>query len=247
MIATSHRAALNEPMLAPDAERAAICAWQDHRDPRALELLLRSHARQAWSQAARWSDTPSQLEDLVAEGMIGLMRAADRFDRALEVRFSTYAAWSVMTCVTAAIARVKTVIDIPARTYIDARMGRLTGEEADLARLVLQEPIALDTPTSDGAPTPSERLASLELTPEERVTANSSAAALARLLNAAMEELSEEERVIITRHKLQGEDRDAIAADLGITRARLRQLEGHALTVLQRRLIALGFTRAMLQ
>ena len=84
MIATSHRAALNEPMLAPEVERAAICAWQDDRDPHALELLLRSHARQAWAQAARWSDNPSQIEDLVAEGMIGLMRAADRFDRALD-------------------------------------------------------------------------------------------------------------------------------------------------------------------
>ena len=78
----SRDAALSAPMLDIDEERSAIRLWQDHRDRRALETLVRAHARLAWSVARRWTDNPAHLEDLVAAGMIGLVRAAERFEQA---------------------------------------------------------------------------------------------------------------------------------------------------------------------
>ena len=71
MMPNSIRAAAQEPLLEFDQERDAIRRWQMNDDREALELLLRSHARQAWSMAARWTDNPSHLEDLAAEGIIG--------------------------------------------------------------------------------------------------------------------------------------------------------------------------------
>ena len=132
----TYLAAMKEPLLAVEQEREALRKWQEDRDRNALELLLRSHARQAWSQASRWTDNPVHLEDLVAEGMIGLMRAADNFNRDMDVRFATYSSWWVMTSISTALSRVKTVIDIPPRAYIDARMGRLKGEDGGLPSTV---------------------------------------------------------------------------------------------------------------
>ena len=106
MMSMSYQAAMREPLLELQQERGALAGWQDRGDRAALELLLRSHARQAWSQAARYTDNPVHLEDLAAEGMIGLMRAATNFDRAQEVRFSTYSAWWVMNGVSSALARM---------------------------------------------------------------------------------------------------------------------------------------------
>ncbi len=111
----SRDAALSAPMLDIDEEKSAIRLWQDHGDRRALEILIRSHARLAWSVARRWTDNPAHLEDLVAAGMIGLVRAAERFDRTRDVRFATYSVWWIRNEVTDALPRVRGVVDVPLR------------------------------------------------------------------------------------------------------------------------------------
>lgn len=246
-MAITYAEALNEPLLGLEQEREAVRRWQEDGDRKALELLLRSHARQAYAQARRWTDNPVHLEDLVAEGMIGLMRAADLFDRAREVRFSTYAAWWVMTCISGAIGRVKTVIDIPARTYLDARMGRLDGPEGDLARMAMQDFVALEPRAGDedGSAT---QIPSPDMTPEEMAAAASTTTALERLLRDALQGLTPQEREVITRRKLQPvPDRlEDLATEMGMTRSRLRQIEARALGRLRDRLIETGFSRTML-
>lgn len=243
----TYRDARNEPLLAVEQEREAIRKWQDEGDRRSLELLVRSHARQAYAQAIRWTDNPVHLEDLAAEGMIGLMRAADKFDRSQDVRFSTYAAWWVMTHISAALVRVKSVIDMPSRTYRDARMGRLHGEDAHRAQMAIEGAIALEAPTGDGG-LAAEGLCSPDLTPEEVATAASSATALARMIHEALGELSPQEREIILRRKLQPvpDSLDDLATEMGMGRDRLRQVETRAMNRLRRSLIAKGFSREML-
>ena len=137
MMFITRQAAMSEPMLSVAQERDAVRNWQERGDRDALELLIRSHARQVYAQAARWTDNPSHREDLVAEGMIGLMRAADNFDLAQGVRFSTYASWWVLNGVSAALVRIKTVIDIPVRTYLDASGGRLGSEDQEIAQMAI--------------------------------------------------------------------------------------------------------------
>ena len=244
----TYAAAMNEPLLAVEQEREALRRWQENGDRNALELLLRSHARQAWSQASRWTDNPVHLEDLAAEGMIGLMRAADNFNRELDVRFSTYSSWWVMTSISTALSRVKTVIDIPPRAYIDARMGRLTGEEGAQAQMAVHGQVALDAPPGDEGLPPTDRLPSADPTPEETAAARSSQDLMKRMLQEALESLAPEEAQIIRRRKLKSTPDSVaeVAADLGMPRNRLRQVENRALMRLRRQLLEAGFQLALL-
>ncbi len=169
MMSMSYQAAMREPMLEAEQERDAICSWQDRGDRKALELLLRSHARQAWSQASRYTDNPVHLEDLAAEGMIGLLRAADNFDRAQPVRFSTYASWWVMNGVSGALARIKAVIDIPTRTYLDAQFGKLSDDERARVRMAAQGTVTIDVAKDEDDSGGFDTLVSEELGPEDIV------------------------------------------------------------------------------
>ncbi len=240
------QAAMREPLLTVDTERDAIRRWQDEGDRRALELLLRSHARQAWSQALRFADNPVDLDDLVAEGMIGLMRAADNFDLKLNLRFSTYAAYWVMNGVFSALARIGTVIDMPVRTYLDARMGRLSGEDGGLSLLATQGTVPLDA--GGEGQSLSERLPCSSLTPAEAAEIRSAQALLERLLTQALASLDPTEKAIILRRRLAAEPEtaEAVAADLGLSVQSLKQRETRALTRLRRDLLARGFSRALL-
>ncbi|WP_212522751.1 sigma-70 family RNA polymerase sigma factor [Actibacterium sp. MT2.3-13A] len=244
----TYLAAMREPLLPVEQERDALRRWQEDGDRNALELLLRSHARQAWSQASRWTNNPVHLEDLAAEGMIGLMRAADNFNRALDVRFSTYSSWWVMTSISTALTRVKTVIDIPPRAYIDARMGRLIGEEAAQAQMAIHGQVALDAPLGEDGIPAADRLPSPDLTPEEAVVARSSQGLLERMLHEALDALDPVEAEIIRRRKLKTmpDHVAVVATDLGMPRERLRQVENRALMRLRRQLLESGFHLALL-
>jgi len=66
---------------------------QDTGDPEALSSLLVSHVRLVLSIAQKYTRHGLPIDDLVAEGNLGLVEAARRFDRSRGTRFSTYAAW----------------------------------------------------------------------------------------------------------------------------------------------------------
>ncbi len=247
MMSMTYQAAMREPFLDVEQERSAICSWQDSGDRKALEVLLRSHARQAWSQAARFTDNPVHLEDLAAEGMLGLIKAADCFDRKQEVRFSTYAAWWVMNGISSALSRIKAVIDIPARTFLDAHSGRLPEEERALIRLATQGMVALDGGDDDEDQRPRDILVSAELGPEDLVSQQSERAMLTRLLADALAPMTPEEAEVI-RRRLQPDPEPfgSIARDLGVSQDRLRQVEKRAMLRLRRNLIDRGFSRNVL-
>lgn len=248
MLSMSYRAAMREPLLDVDQERWAIRQWQDAGDRGALELLLRSHARQAWSQAARYTDNPVHLEDLAAEGIIGLMRAADNFDRAQNVRFSTYAGWWVMNGISSSLARIKAVIDIPTRTFLDAQLGKLPEAERLLVRMAVAGTVPIDGAPGDERPEGHDILVSDDIGPEDAVLEQSQLNALSRMLDAAMSAMCHEEVEMIRRRKLKPvpDDLDRIALDLGITEARARQVEKRAILHLRRNLIDGGFSRSVL-
>lgn len=242
------KAAMSEPLLGPEQERDAIRRWQADGDRDALEILIRSHARQAWSQATRWTDNPIHLEDLVAEGIIGLMRAADNFDLEQEVRFATYAGWWVMNGISSALARTKSVIDVPARAIVAMRSGAMSDEDSAIVKMAVQGIVALDAPVGDGSVSAMDILVSTELTPEEQATAESLHAIQRRLLDEALAGLNSEEAEVIRRRRLQPvpDSLEEAADAMCITRDRLRQVEKRAMLRLRRVLLEAGFSRAML-
>lgn len=246
MMASMLQAAFSEPLLTVETERDAIRRWQDEGDRNALDLLVRSHARQVWSQARRFSSNPVDLDDLVAEGTVGLMRAADSFDRELNLRFSTYAAYWVMNGVFSALSRISTVIDMPVRTFRDARMGRLDDTDMGLSFLATQSVLPLDA-EGEGLPL-SERIPCHSITPAEMTELNSAQSFLSQLLGDAIAALDSTDQEIIRRRKLAAEPEcvEKVAQDLGMSTQRLKQSETRALNRLRRNLLAHGFSRAML-
>ena len=81
------------PMLTPEREREIATAWRDHGDRAALDELVGSHLRLVVKIARGFAGYGLPLADLVAEGNVGLMQAAEKFEPERGFRFATYAMW----------------------------------------------------------------------------------------------------------------------------------------------------------
>jgi RNA polymerase sigma-32 factor len=86
-------------MLAPEREQQLARAWRDHQDPAALKQLVGSHLRLAIKIARGYSGYGLPLADLIAEGNVGLMQAAQKFDPDRGFRFATYAMWWIRAAI----------------------------------------------------------------------------------------------------------------------------------------------------
>ena len=84
---------MRAPILSRDHEVGLARKWRDHRDDRALHELVTAYTRLVISMAGRFRHYGLPMGDLIQEGNVGLMQAAERFDCTRDVRFSTYAAW----------------------------------------------------------------------------------------------------------------------------------------------------------
>jgi RNA polymerase sigma-32 factor len=83
----------NAPYLSREVELDLARRWRDRRDERALHQLVVSYWRLVHSMARRFRRYRLPFEDLVQEGLVGLLLAAERFEPERNVRFSTYAVW----------------------------------------------------------------------------------------------------------------------------------------------------------
>lgn len=87
------RSSMAEPILEKDHELDLARRWRDKGDEKALHELVRSYTRLVVSAASRFRNYGLPMGDLIQEGNIGLMQAANRFEPEREIRFSTYASW----------------------------------------------------------------------------------------------------------------------------------------------------------
>lgn len=93
------RASMNAPMLEREHELTLARKWKNKRDERALHELIKSYTRLVVSIASRFRNYGLPMGDLIQEGNVGLMQAAERFDPEREVRFSTYASWWIRAAI----------------------------------------------------------------------------------------------------------------------------------------------------
>jgi RNA polymerase sigma-32 factor len=87
------------PMLSPEREQTLARAWRDEGDRDALEQLVGSHLRLVVKIARGFAGYGLPLADLVAEGNVGLMQAAEKFDPTRGFRFATYAMWWIRAAI----------------------------------------------------------------------------------------------------------------------------------------------------
>ena len=89
LIELSKKAAILEK----DEEFRLINDWRDNKTPRSLQKILNSYLRLAVSYARKYSSYGLPLDDLIHEGVLGIMHALEKFDTSRDFRLSTYASW----------------------------------------------------------------------------------------------------------------------------------------------------------
>jgi RNA polymerase sigma-32 factor len=100
------------PVLSPEQEQSLATAWRERGDRAALEHLIGSHVRLVVKMARGFSGYGEPLTDLVAEGNVGLMQAAERFDPERGIRFATYATWWVRAAMQQHVLRFRSPVTI---------------------------------------------------------------------------------------------------------------------------------------
>lgn len=93
------RNSMNEPILERDHELELARRWRENGDERALHELVRSYTRLVVAMASKFRNYGLPVGDLIQEGNVGLMQAANRFEPEREIRFSTYAAWWIRSSI----------------------------------------------------------------------------------------------------------------------------------------------------
>ena len=93
------RKSMNTPLLEKEKELELARQWRDKRNERALHELVNSYTRLVVAIANKFRYYGLPIGDLIQEGNIGLMTAADKFDPDRELRFSTYATWWIKSCI----------------------------------------------------------------------------------------------------------------------------------------------------
>ncbi len=80
-------------ILQKEEEFQYINDWRDNRNPKSLQKILNSYLRLAISYARKYSSYGLPIDDLIHEGVLGIMHALDKFDTSKDFRLSTYASW----------------------------------------------------------------------------------------------------------------------------------------------------------
>lgn len=116
------RGKVGHHLLSADEETTLALRWLQEQDSRARDKILLAYRPLCLSIARRMAPRHLFGEDIVQEGMLGLMHALDRFDPALGFRFGTYARWWVRAQISSALVTT------------ESQRAGLTGETMKLRR-----------------------------------------------------------------------------------------------------------------
>ena len=247
--------AMKYPLLTA-AEEVELAQAIERGDLAAKERLINSNLRLVIKFARRYQGHGLDLGDLVQEAMLGLIRAAEKFDWRRGYKFSTYAVLWIKQSIQRGLDNTGRQVRIPAHIAQRERtVNRITGElSARLDRVPTDEEVAkesklplhevmairdltrvsasLDSPVGEGDTTLGELHAESTIDLEDEVLEREQEQAV----NQALARLPEKERRIIrarfgTGGRPERSLRDA-AREVGVTQEQARQLEARALEML---------------
>lgn len=103
---------MNCPLLEKEQELEYARKWREEKNEKALHALTESYARYVVKLASKYVGYELPLADLIQEGNIGLMEAAERFDPSREYRFSTYAMWWINASIRDYVLRNTSIVRV---------------------------------------------------------------------------------------------------------------------------------------
>jgi RNA polymerase primary sigma factor len=244
------------------AEEVSLAKRIERGDQAAKERMTNANLRLVVSIAKRYQGHGLPLIDLIQDGTIGLNRAVEKFDHRKGFKFSTYATWWIRQACQRAVANQSDTIRIPvhvqerrlklrrARAQFETTHGRvptveelaeateLKPQHVEEALAAVEASVSLNQAIGDGDGELGDLFA--DRTIEDPIDA-ADASYEQRRVREALNDLPERERLVLELRfgfveSEEGASLEQIGKKLGLTRERVRQLEGAALARLHDRL-----------